>query len=400
MPVSDENVKRSAVIAAKWRPVPFRQFILKIASRCNLACNYCYMYELADDTWRDQPKRMSEETIKVTADRIAEHAAAHQLADVQVILHGGEPLLLGPGYVDTVATALRAATAARVDLRVQTNGTMLSDAMLDTLSQHDVKVGVSLDGAPSDNDRHRHYVNGRGSHTDVVRSLRRLQASAPQLFAGIICTIHLENDPVRTYDAIREFAPPLIDFQLPHGNWTTPPPGRDPGTTNAPYGKWLATVFDHWYGATPADSRVRMFSEIIHLMLGGQSHVETVGLTPAAFIVVNTDGALEQVDALRSAFNGAAGTGLSVHTHAFDVALAHPAIVARQLGADGLSPTCRKCALHHVCGGGLYAHRYRSGVGFDNPSVYCHDLAYLIRHIHRQVSGDVARLAAQGKGPA
>jgi uncharacterized protein len=358
------------------------------------------MYELADDSWRGQPKRMSTATIKITADRIAEHAAAHELTDVQVILHGGEPLLAGPGSIGSIATTLRAATPARVDLRVQTNGTLLSDAMLDTLTRHDIKVGVSLDGAAGDNDRHRHYANGHGSHADVARSLRRLRASAAQLFAGIICTIDLGHDPIRTYDAIREFAPPLIDFQLPHGNWTTPPPGRDPGTTDAPYGSWLATVFDHWYGASPGGPGVRMFSEIIHLVLGGQSRVETVGLAPVAFIVVNTDGALEQVDALRSAFNGAAGTGLSVHTNGFDAALIHPEIVARQLGADGLSPTCRECALHRVCGGGLYAHRYRSGTGFANPSVYCHDLAYLIRHIHRQVSGDVARLAAQSKGPA
>jgi uncharacterized protein len=30
----------------------------------------------------------------------------------------------------------------------------------------------------------------------------------------------------------------------------------------------------------------------------------------------------------------------------------------------------------------LYAHRYRSGTGFANPSVYCPDLIRLIGHIH------------------
>jgi uncharacterized protein len=155
---------------------------------------------------------MSAETIKVTADRIAERAVAHDLKDVQVVLHGGEPLLAGPGYLDSMATTLCAATAARVDLRVQTNGILLSDAMLDALARHDVKVGVSLDGAQNDNDLHRRYADGHGTHADVARSLRQLRSSAAQLFAGIICTINLGNDPVRTYDAIREFAPLRIDF--------------------------------------------------------------------------------------------------------------------------------------------------------------------------------------------
>ena len=40
------------------QPVPFRQFILKIHSRCNLSCTYCYVYEMADRGWPDLPKRM------------------------------------------------------------------------------------------------------------------------------------------------------------------------------------------------------------------------------------------------------------------------------------------------------------------------------------------------------
>ena len=30
-----------------------------------------------------------------------------------------------------------------------------------------------------------------------------------------------------------------------------------------------------------------------------------------------------------------------------------------------------------MCGGGLYAHRFRRQSGFDNPSVYCRDLMKL-----------------------
>jgi uncharacterized protein len=135
-------------------------------------------------------------------------------------------------------------------------------------------------------------------------------------------------------------------------------------------------------------------------MLGGQSGIETVGLAPVGLIVVNADGSLEQVDALRSAFNGAVGTGLNVHTHPFDTALTHPAIIARQLGVAGLSPVCKECTLHQLCGGGMYAHRYRAGAGFLNPSVYCNDLTYLIGNIYRRVSSDVTRLALKGKEPS
>ncbi len=356
------------------------------------------MYEMADDSWRKQPRIMSMETISVTARRIADHVEEHQLSDIQIILHGGEPLLTGTDYIDAAAAELRDVIGANVDLRVQTNGTLISDPMLEVLARHDIRVGVSLDGDQRANDEHRRYASGRGSYEWVAHSLRKLRARAPHLLAGILCTIDLRNDPVGTYEALQEFQPPLIDFLLPHGNWTSPPPGRDPSGTDAPYGSWLAEVFDHWYSLSPPGGRVRMFSEIIHSMLGGQATVETVGLAPVRLIVVAADGTLEQVDTLRSAYAGAAGTGLSVHTHDLDTAARHPAIVARQRGRDGLSQTCRDCALHPVCGGGLYAHRYQAGSGFMNPSVYCPDLAFLIRHIHCRVSGDVASMSRPSRG--
>ena len=31
-----------ALLAGGWQPTPFRQFLLKMHTRCNLACDYCY----------------------------------------------------------------------------------------------------------------------------------------------------------------------------------------------------------------------------------------------------------------------------------------------------------------------------------------------------------------------
>ena len=82
--------------------MPLRQFVLKLHSRCDLACDHCYVYQGADQSWRGQPKAMSDETIAWTAQRIAEHAKAHQLAGVHVVLHGGEPLLVGSARLRTI----------------------------------------------------------------------------------------------------------------------------------------------------------------------------------------------------------------------------------------------------------------------------------------------------------
>lgn len=386
----------AALIAEGWAPVPFREFIVKIHSRCDLACDYCYMYQMADQSWRDRPRRMSPEIAKFTAERIGEHARTHGLRDLALILHGGEPLLAGRPLISLLVTAVRDAVGPRttVDTSVQTNAVGLDDPYLSSFDELGIRVGVSLDGAAGDHDRHRRFASGRGSHAAVAAGLRRLtHPRYRHMFSGLLCTIDLRNDPIVTYQALAALEPPKIDFLLPHGTWESPPPGRMPGAAETPYADWLIAVFDHWYPA-PA-TRIRLFEEIMSLVLGGGSPAEMVGLSPSRLVVIETDGAIEQGDTLKVAYHGAPHTGLHVAHDQFDAALLLPGVVARQLGERGLCAECRACRIRSVCGGGLYAHRYRAVTGFANPSVYCPDLMRLISHIREKVQADISARVAR-----
>jgi uncharacterized protein len=189
-----------------------------------------------------------------------------------------------------------------------------------------------------------------------------------------------------------------MDFLLPHGNWDTPPPGRPPDDST-PYGDWLIEIFDRWYAADADRVRIRLFSEIIRLLFGRMSASEAVGLSPVAIVVVETNGEIEQVDSLKSAYEGAAATPLHVSRDPFDVVLTLPSVAARQIGRKALSAQCLACEAHEVCGGGLYPHRYKAGTGFRNPSVYCRDLLKLITHIRDTLSRDLAALESLAAEP-
>ncbi|AVT40606.1 FxsB family cyclophane-forming radical SAM/SPASM peptide maturase [Plantactinospora sp. BB1] len=371
--------------------MPFREYVVKLRSRCNLACDYCYMYELADQSARSAPAVMNSAVFDRVCERIAEHADTHGLAEVRVVFHGGEPMLAGSALLAQWAGRLREALPERMaaHVAVQTNGVLLTGADLDRLAAAGVRVGVSLDGGRVANDRHRRYRSGRSSFPAADRALRMLRAR-PELFAGILCVVDVENDPVHTYEALLEYDPPMVDFLLPHAHWDRPPPGWRPGTTR--YGDWLVAVFDRQYGAPVQETRVRLFEELIRLSFGAPSRTETVGLSPVATVVFNVDGAYEQVDTLRSTYSGAVGTDLTVFANPLDAAMHHPQVRARQAGAAGLADACRRCAVHLVCGGGYYPHRYRAASGFANPSVYCSDLERLIRHIVARLRSDLTGL--------
>ncbi|MFK0108353.1 FxsB family cyclophane-forming radical SAM/SPASM peptide maturase [Streptomyces sp. NPDC091217] len=372
--------------------VPLRQLVLKVHSRCDLACRHCYVYEHADQSWSSRPRVISDEVVSRAALRLAEHARDHELASVQVILHGGEPLLAGPARLrhicEELHTALRGVSA--LDLRIHTNGVQLGERYLDLFAEFGVKVGISLDGDQAANDRHRLFADGRSSHDKVLRAIGLLkQDRYRHLFAGILCTIDVRNDPAAVYDALAATGAPRIDLLLPHATWDTPPLRPDGAAT--PYADWLLAVHDRWSaGGRPMP--VRLFDSVISTLGGGPSLTESMGLESADVVVIETDGTYEQADSLKTAYDGAPETGLDIFRHSLDEVARHPGMTARQHGADDLAAQCRTCPVVRSCGGGLFAHRYRGdGTGFANPSVFCADLEALVHGIDARTGAGADR---------
>ncbi|MFI5845830.1 FxsB family cyclophane-forming radical SAM/SPASM peptide maturase [Catenuloplanes sp. NPDC051500] len=354
--------------------------VLKVVNRCNIDCDYCYVFHGADQDWRHLPARMSIDVARATARRIAEHANAHQLDRVDIALHGGEPLLAGPRHLEELLHAIDEHLGPVAQISLQTNGTLINDRWLDLFDRYEVRVGVSLDGPPAANDRHRLTHRGHSSADAATRGIRLLR-TRPTRFAGILAVVDLRNDPIAVFDYLTGLGPPVIDFNLPHATHDQPPYRTDTGQPE--YGQWLSRVYDRWITNTSeAGTSVRILEDIIALSLGGTSAVESLGLVPSGIAVIESDGAIEDTDTLKASSPTASQLGLNVFDHTLDDAAHHPVIRTRRHGAASLAAACRRCPLVSICGGGHLPHRQSIARGYDNPSVYCHDLTHLIRHIH------------------
>jgi uncharacterized protein len=301
-----------------------------------------------------------------------------------VVFHGGEPLLAGKDHLELLLHTLSDRLADAVDVRfeLQTNGTLITDEWLDLLAHFGVLVGVSLDGPPAANDRHRLDHHHRSTWDNAVRGIQLLR-SRPALFAGLLAVVDIDSDPVEVHDCLAGFGPPVIDFNLPHATHDRPPRRTRP--REAEYGQWLSSAYDAWTSADRFTHTVRMFEDIIALSCGVRSSVESLGLAWPGIVVVESDGSIEDVDTLKSVGDGASRLCVNVFEHAFDDVLRHPAIVRRRDADVTLSSTCRSCSLLDTCGGGHLPHRFSTARGYRNPSVYCRDLEHLIRHIRRSL---------------
>nr|WSZ19342.1 FxsB family radical SAM/SPASM domain protein [Streptomyces canus] len=376
----------------------FTQFVVKLYSRCNFGCPDCYVYEHRDRGWRAEPLIMSPATMRRLCIRIAEHLRRHRPERAQVALHGGEPLLAGPLAVERFARGLRDETEGlptQVDLLVQTNASLLDRAFLDVFRRYGITVGVSVDGTPESHDRRRPDRGGQGTYTEVARALSLLRTPRHRpLYRGLLCVIDIEADPVATYEALLEHEPPAVDLLLPLATWQFPP-HRPPGAGDAPYGHWLAAMFDRWFDADRRETSVRLFDSLLDVQLGGTSSSEMWGQYGADVVVIQPSGLIEYNDVLKTVSSLAGRSPLHIAAHDFDHAAADPGFAAERAGLAGLCGQCRSCPVVDICGGGLRAHRHRPDNGFDNPSCYCPDLRFLIDHARKRLTKGVISLRAR-----
>jgi uncharacterized protein len=373
--------------------LPFREFLFKVASRCNLNCSYCYVYNKGDSTWRAQPPFMSLETARQAALRIRTHAMRASVSSLSIIFHGGEPLLGGVSHLQAMTDAIGETfkdSGIEVHQGIQSNGTLVTRQVADFLLEHSISIGISVDGPPKYQDAHRVDHKGRGSSKAVESALAILsEPRYAQVFSGLLCVVDLDHDPIEVVDYLLSWNTRGCDLLLPLENYDRRPPGKE-DLSATPYADWLIAAFDHW-ATTSSGQTIRFFESMIRGLVGGVSLVESIGTAPTQTIVVETDGRIEALDALKTAYHGAARLGYDVFRDSFDVVARDRRVRMRQLGATALAAECRNCRLVESCGGGYLPHRFSSARGFDNPSVYCADLIKVFDHIRRYLEEVVVR---------
>src|ERR1700728_2822887 len=103
--------------------------LLKVASRCNINCSYCYVYNQGDTSWQRMPKHMSLTTIKDVLRQLAT-LYEDQQHPFAIVLHGGDPLLLPREILETLLQGLADLLPAACTRSIQTNGTLIDDELL------------------------------------------------------------------------------------------------------------------------------------------------------------------------------------------------------------------------------------------------------------------------------
>jgi len=158
-------------------------FTVMISTRCNLSCSYCIYGGSYRRFEKLAAQRMSWETAKNMLDFLIRNAPDSE--SLRLDFFGGEPLLefalmkrcveylkarLGPSGPEVVST-------------IASNGTILTEEILDFLIENKVYLQFSLDGGPRIHDARRKIKsNGQGTYARVIRNLERIHRRDPNYF--------------------------------------------------------------------------------------------------------------------------------------------------------------------------------------------------------------------------
>ncbi|WP_439697400.1 cyclophane-forming radical SAM/SPASM peptide maturase YhhB [Mucilaginibacter sp. AW1-7] len=368
--------------------------LLKVASRCNIDCTYCYVYHMGDDNWSRMGKFMSPETIEATAQELK------KVADLQgkpfsVVLHGGEPFLLGAQRLNYLLATLRNSLTQDFTISIQTNGVLISNEILDICSFHRASVAVSIDGPKEVHDQWRVDHAGGGTFEAVIKGYEILKSHPDHLFlnAGLLAVIDPFSDPGEVYRFFKSLDAPSVDFLYRDGNHDRLPFGKK-ALYSTEYGSWMSELLKI-YLADHNPLPIRVLDDMLKVLLGGMVSKEGLGVTDFGILIIDTDGSLTKNDTLKSAFNGADQFERRVNItdrNLFDF-VSSPAFTAYREMQRPSNEKCLRCPYLDLCGGGMILHRWKKETEFNNISVYCADQMLLVDEMKsalEKIYGNVA----------
>ena len=148
----------------------FTRAFLNITDACNLRCRYCFV------NW--QNNYMSYRTAKDAVDMLLDNAEESN-TKANITFFGGEPLLMWNKLIKPVVDYIRIEKQNDCTLSVTTNGTLLTDEILQYMKQNKVGILFSIDGCKKTQDYNRPTVNGDGSFDLLANNIDKIVSYFP-----------------------------------------------------------------------------------------------------------------------------------------------------------------------------------------------------------------------------
>jgi len=298
---------------------------------CNLGCGYCYIGK--------KKLSLSMDTAKDIIDFVFSKTPSHENIDIGFF--GGEPLLeleILKNLTDLIERQ-PSYDANRLSLSVVTNGTLLTPAIFDFLSEHGIELCISCDGPPDVQNAYRRFRDGSKSSAIVQRNIQKAVSAFPSVLVNAVYTPTTVRHLCETVDYFSSLGVRRIFLSADYSaTWSE----TDLETMREEYEKIGRLYIDYYMRQSPRF--VSIIDNKISLMLrGGSGPTERCRMGSAEF-AFTPDGNIYPCERLIGAGDGEDHCIGNVREGI------KPEKMACNLKKDGdVNLECRECGIREYC---------------------------------------------------
>ncbi len=372
-------------------PPAFEVMAKPTGAICNLDCEYCFFLS-KESLYPGSEWRMSDELMETYVSQLFESQRGDR---VTLVWQGGEPTMMGLPFYERMMDVVAKYRPPRmqIDHAMQTNGTLLDDAWCEFLKQHNVLVGLSIDGPAPLHDRYRVDKGGKPTHARVIAGYERLREHGVDV--NLLCTVNSANSeqPLDVYRYFRdELHADFLQF-IPiverEGDGVTARSVRPDA-----WGSFMNTIFDEWVMHDVGSVFVQSFDVALGIWLGMPSTLCVFAETCGAGLALMHNGDLYSCDHFVDPQHR---LGNIAEHHMLEL-IALPQ--QRRFGLDkrdGLTRKCRECKVLSACRGECPKNRFAvNDLGEEAHNYLCEGYYAFFTHIDGPMRA-MAQLLRQGR---
>ena len=345
--------------------------IVKIVGGCNLNCSYCYS---ADSTREKSINRMDISTFEKLLFELKNFPVTHS----QIILHGGEPLLLGKTNLQKFCDLREDYGVPTANFAMQTNATLIDETWAELLKHNNIGVGVSFDGLDFIQNNQRPFKNGNGSYLAVKKGMENLRKRGFKIKANCVITKNSLNYPNEIYDSLIEHE--IYSYDLSPCFDLDPLTLKIYGPEISPeeFGEFMVTIFDRWWRDDNPEIKIRIIDNILQGFLGGTPKLCQFSGSCGSFLSVNYNGDVYPCDLFIGFKDFCLG---NIKDNTLTDLYNNDILKKFRLSVKTIRDECKNCEWYPFCKGGCSMHWYLGEKDLTKHNVFCNAQKLLFSHI-------------------
>jgi len=398
-------------------PKAFHVMTKPMGPICNLDCSYCFYLEKENLYPAGHNFKMTDEVLETY---IRQYIGGQKTPEVCFAWQGGEPTLLGVKFFrKVVELQAHYADGKKIRNAFQTNGTLLTDEWCSFFKEHNVLIGLSIDGPARLHNAYRVDKKGNSTYDEVLAGLRLLKKHGVEFNTLTVVSRKNVRHALEVYRFLRDIGSGFIQFiplveRIPDkeakalGLDLSAPPrlgqeeeiSRRVTEWSVPakeYGEFLCTIFDEWVQRDVGRTFVQIFDVALGNWSGEGGGLCVFSPTCGTSLAMEHNGDVYSCDHyvypdyhLGNIMNTSLGNMVSSEFQ-------------NQFGqdkSDKLPRYCRECDVRFACHGECPKHRFiRTPDGEGGLNYLCPAYKRFFTHIDLFMK-QMAVLLRSGRAPA